>query len=166
MTRILSWLCAAMLLWSSPGLAAWADPPETGIPQALPLAPLTVETRNGDVLLRVQVADTDATRQTGLMFRRSMPETEGMPFVFQQMRPVTFWMKNTVLPLDIIFVGGDGKVMNIARNTTPFSLDPIPSDGPARVVVELNAGASARLGIEPGDRVRYEPLAQPAAGAP
>lgn len=159
--RMLARLCVAVLLWGSVGGASWAVVPEIGVPQSLPLRPLTVETRNGEMLLRVQVADTDATRQTGLMFRRAMPETEGMLFIFQRTQPLAFWMKNTVLPLDILFVADDGRVMNIARGTTPFSLAPIPSDGPARAVLELNAGASARLGIEVGDSIRYAPLAEP-----
>ncbi|MGE0667779.1 MAG: DUF192 domain-containing protein [Sphingomonadales bacterium] len=141
--------------------AAVAEVPEGGIAQSLPLQPLTVETQAGERDLQVQVADTDATRQTGLMYRVSMPEAEGMLFIFQQVRPVSFWMKNTMLPLDIIFVGDDGRVINIARNTTPFSLASIPSRGPARAVLELNAGASRRLGIDVGDRVRYEALALP-----
>ena len=127
--------------------------------------PLKVETKQGAVALEVQVADNDATRQTGLMFRRAMPENEGMLFIFQQIRPVAFWMKNTVLSLDILFVANDGRVINIARGTTPFSLASIPSDGPARAVLELNAGASARLGIDVGDRVRYEPFASVGGGA-
>jgi uncharacterized membrane protein (UPF0127 family) len=154
-------LLFALVLWTGACGAASAEMPDAGIAQTLPLKPLTVQTERGDVLLRVQVADTDATRQTGLMYRRSMPETEGMLFIFQQIRMVSFWMKNTVLPLDILFIDDAGRVMNIARGTTPFSLDPIPADGPTRAVLELNAGASARLGIQVGDRVRYEPLVQP-----
>ncbi len=159
-------LCGLLLLWGDAAGAFSADPPDTGAAQSLPLAPLTVDTSKGAVVLRVQVADTDATRQTGLMYRRSMPEREGMLFIFQQVHPVAFWMKNTVLSLDILFIDGAGRVMNIARGTTPFSLEPIPADGPTRAVLELNAGASARLGIEVGDRVRYEPLSRSPSSPP
>ncbi len=158
------WLAVLFILVAFPGGAANAETADTGQPQALQLVPLTVETAKGDIVLQVQVADNDVTRQTGLMFRRSMPETEGMLFIFQQVRPLAFWMKNTPLSLDIIFVADNGRVINIARGTTPFSLEPIPSDGPARAVLELNAGASARLGIDVGDRVRYEPMARAGEG--
>lgn len=149
-----------LLLWGDPAGAFSADPPDTGVAQSLPLAPLTVETGKGPVVVQVQVADTDVTRQTGLMYRRSMPEKEGMLFIFQEVRPVAFWMKNTVLSLDILFLDDAGRVMNIARGTRPFSLEPIPADGPTRAVLELNAGASARLGIEVGDHVHYQSLAR------
>jgi uncharacterized membrane protein (UPF0127 family) len=155
MSRLVAGLFLVVVLLGGPALA---ETPEGGTPQALPLMPLTVETRKGALVVQVQVADNDVTRQTGLMFRRSMPETEGMLFVFQQVRPVSFWMKNTPLSLDILFVAEDGRVINIARGTTPLSLASIPSEGPARAVLELNAGASARLGIDVGDRVRYERL--------
>ncbi len=145
---------AILLLWSGPA-AAWTQPPEDGVAQSLPLAPVTVETRKGDVALRAQIADTDARRQTGLMFRRSMPETEGMLFVFPSVREVSFWMKNTYISLDILFIDGDGTIVNIVRDTVPFSLAPIPSGRPARGVLEINAGASTRLGIEVGDTVRH-----------
>jgi uncharacterized membrane protein (UPF0127 family) len=156
--KTLLWLCAAILVWGALPAPSWAQEPEAGVAQSLPLAPLEIETRRGLVKLQVQVADTDERRQTGLMYRQSMPETEGMLFVFQQVRPVAFWMKNTILSLDILFVDPQGRVLNIARGTTPFSLAAIPSDGPARAVLELNAGASERLGIDVGDRLRLEPF--------
>ncbi len=158
MRKTVLWLWAAALIWSAVPASALAQAAEAGVAQSLPLAPLGVQTRNGAVTLQVQVADTDERRQVGLMYRQSMPETEGMLFIFQQVRPVPFWMKNTVMPLDILFVGPDGRVLNIARNTTPFSLASIPSDGPTRAVLELNAGASARLGIDVGDRLGLAPF--------
>ncbi|MEN3976656.1 DUF192 domain-containing protein [Emcibacter sp. SYSU 3D8] len=151
-------VCMMLLAWTGMAAAFQPDPPEMGTAQTLPLAPLTVETRKGRVALQVQVADTDTTRQTGLMYRTSMPEREGMLFIFPHVHPVAFWMKNTILPLDIIFVDAAGRIMNIAAGTTPFSLRPITSDGPTKAVLELNAGASARLGIGVGDRVVFEPL--------
>ena len=165
MRTMVSRLCVAVLLWSSALGVAWAEMPEAGIPQALPLVPLAIETRTGEVALQVQVADNDVRRQTGLMFRKSMPETEGMLFIFQETRFVSFWMKNTFIPLDLLFVDDDGTVTSIARDTTPFSLEPIPSEKPSRAVLEINAGASARLGIEVGDHLRhaaFEPSSAPA----
>lgn len=161
MRSVVARLLVAVVIWGGAAAGAWAEGPEAGTPQALPLLPLTIETRTGEVALRVQVADTDARRQTGLMFRKSMPETEGMLFVFQPMRQVAFWMKNTFIPLDLLFVDGDGTVVSIARDTVPFSLDPIPSEGPVRAVLEINAGASARLGITEGDHLRHAAFAEP-----
>ena len=113
--RPLAGLFVVIALWSGDHGAALADMPDLGVAQTLPLKPLTVQTGKGDVLLRVQVADTDAARQTGLMYRRSMPETEGMLFIFEQVRPVAFWMKNTPLALDLIFIGQDGVVNFVGR---------------------------------------------------
>ena len=161
MRRPLAGLYVLLLVSGSVASAFSSDPPDTGVAQSLPLAPLTVVTRGGSVSLQVQVADTEARRQTGLMYRASMPEKEGMLFLFPEVRPVAFLMKNTVLSLDIIFIDDAGRVMNIARGTTPHSLQPIPADGPTRAVLELNAGASARLGIDPGDRVLYQALESP-----
>jgi uncharacterized membrane protein (UPF0127 family) len=159
-------LCVVVLVWGSVAGMAWAEMPDTGIAQSLPLVPLTVETRTGDVVLQVQVADTDSRRQTGLMFRKSMPETEGMLFIFQETRFVSFWMKNTFIPLDLLFVDDDGTVTSIARDTTPFSLEPIPSEKPSRAVLEINAGASDRLGIDVGDHLRYAAFDQPSMPMP
>lgn len=157
----LAGLYVFLLLSGGVASAFSSDPPDAGVAQSLPLAPLTVETRGGRVSLQLQVADTDARRQTGLMYRASLPEKEGMLVLFEEVRPVAFWMKNTVLSLDIIFIDDAGRVINIARGTTPHSLQPIPADGPTRAVLELNAGASARLGIDVGDRVLYDALEGP-----
>jgi hypothetical protein len=137
-----------------------------GIPQNLPLETATMETTTGDVALKVQVADTDETRGYGLMYRTAMPEREGMLFLFPSPRFVSFWMKNTPLPLDIIFLDGDGTVIQIVPNTTPLSLDPIPSDAAAGAVLELNAGAAHRLGISTGDRLRHAAFGQPVETGP
>lgn len=158
-------LCVAMLivglgLWS--GGAFGLDRP-AGVPQSLPLSSLVVETAaTGDVALSVQVADTDAARQTGLMFRTDMPEREGMLFIFPELARVSFWMKNTYIPLDLLFIGDDGTVLQITRETEPFSLAPIPSERPARAVLEINGGASARLGIAVGDRLKHDLFRKPA----
>jgi len=121
----------------------------------LPIEDLTVETANGVQTFHVEIADNDAEREQGLMYRRSMAADHGMLFDFNPPQPVSFWMHNTFLPLDLIFIGADGRILNIAANATPFSDDNIPSAGPARGVLELNAGRAAALGILPGDRVRH-----------
>lgn len=159
-------LCMVALLLGAPLGPALADTPDVGVAQSLPLVPLVVETRSGDVPLMVQVADTDARRQTGLMFRKAMPEREGMLFIFQEVRFVSFWMKNTFIPLDLVFIDDDGTVTSIAREATPFSLTPIPSERPSRAVLEINGGASARLGIDVGDHLIHAVFQQPSVPIP
>lgn len=117
--------------------------------------PLDVVTAQGARRFRVRIADDPDERERGLMFVSVLPEDEGMLFDFGKPSPRAFWMKNTLIPLDIIFIGADGRIVNIARNTTPYSLDPIPSAGPALGVLEIGGGLSAELGIKPGDRVLH-----------
>jgi hypothetical protein len=89
------------------------------------------------------------------MFRKSLAEDAGMLFDYDPPQEVSFWMKNTLIPLDIIFIGTDGRIIKIAARTTPLSLDPIPSGGTVRGVFEIRGGGAAKLGIEVGDRVRH-----------
>ena len=125
-------------------------------PQSLPTVALTVHTAKGPANFRVQVADTEATREKGLMFVRSMPDDAGMIFDFKTPQPVAFWMRNTYIPLDLLFVGADGRVVNIAKRAQPFDERLIPSAGPIRAVIEINGGLAEKLGIQPGDRVTDE----------
>jgi uncharacterized membrane protein (UPF0127 family) len=89
------------------------------------------------------------------MFRRHMPEGQGMLFDFQREQPTSFWMKNTYIPLDMIFIRGDGRILRIAENTVPLSEALVTSGGPVRAVLEVNAGTARKLGIAPGDRVAH-----------
>lgn len=148
-------LVAALTLLAFAACAptAPAQPPEALAAAAEVLEPLTVVTAQGSTAFQVEIADTDAERSRGLMFRASMPDDRGMLFDFASPRPLSFWMKNTWIPLDIIFIGANGRVLNIARNTTPYSESPIPSDGPALAVLELRGGRGAEIGLEPGDRI-------------
>ncbi|MBM3595535.1 MAG: DUF192 domain-containing protein, partial [Alphaproteobacteria bacterium] len=91
----------------------------------------------------------------GLMFRTEMGADEAMLFPLAPPRRASFWMKNTAIPLDIIFIGRNRRLLNIAANTVPYSEAPIESEGEAAAVLELNAGRAAQLGIAPGDRVRW-----------
>ena len=116
---------------------------------------LEIVGKNGTHVLKVEVADTDAERARGLMFRREVPEGYGMLFDFQTEQPVAFWMKNTPLPLDMLFIDGKGRVVQIAEDTEPYSEAPVPSQQPVRAVLELNAGVSRKLGITPGARVDH-----------
>lgn len=115
--------------------------------------PLQVVTSGGVRNFRVRIADDDAERERGLMFVSVMPDDEGMLFDFDAPAMRSFWMKNTLIPLDIIFIGANGRIINIAENTTPYSLDPVPSTAPATAVLEIGGGLSAELGIKPGDRI-------------
>ena len=116
---------------------------------------LTVETAAGPVRLNVEIADDEAERNHGLMFRESLPDDRGMLFHFQTPELASFWMRNTPLSLDIIFIGVDGRILNIADHTTPFSDAPVPAAGMTRGVLELRAGRAEELGIRAGDRVRH-----------
>jgi uncharacterized membrane protein (UPF0127 family) len=127
-------------------------------PQPVAMERLTIATAEGTREFRVEVAADEATRERGLMFRKEVPPGTGMLFDFNPARPVAFWMKNTLIPLDIIFIGVDGRIMNIAERTVPQSLTPVPSEGAARAVLEIAGGAASRLGIRPGDRVQHRIL--------
>jgi len=116
---------------------------------------VTIETQNGPVRYTVEIADDDAERARGLMFRREMAADHGMLFDFNPPEPASFWMRNTPLSLDIIFIGADGRILNIAEHTTPYSDAPIRSIGAARAVLEVNAGQANARGIRAGDRVRH-----------
>jgi uncharacterized protein len=105
--------------------------------------------------VRAEVAATEAEREQGLMFRTSMAELDGMIFVFDAPGMHAFWMKNTLIPLDMLFVDQQGRIINIHERAVPGSLDPIAAAGPARAVIELNGGTAGHLGIKPGDRVIY-----------
>jgi hypothetical protein len=122
----------------------------------LRIAPLTVVTANGAFHFKVEVADTDESRERGLMFRKSLGPDEGMLFDFKTPQPVAFWMKNTLIPLDMLFVGGDGHIIAIARQAPARSETPIPSGGDVLGVVELRGGRAAEIGAQVGDVVENE----------
>jgi uncharacterized membrane protein (UPF0127 family) len=117
--------------------------------------PLVIETSRGPVRLQVEIADTERTRNAGLMWRTSVPPFGGMLFDFNPPREVAFWMHNTVIPLDMLFIDPSGRVISIARNTRPRDDTPIPSGGTVRGVLELRGGRAAEIGVLPGDRVRH-----------
>ncbi|KAA1059002.1 DUF192 domain-containing protein [Azospirillum argentinense] len=115
---------------------------------------LTVETAGGGKYrFDVELAETPAQQAQGLMFREKMAADAGMLFIYDRPQPASFWMKNTLIPLDMIFIGTDGRIVNIHANAVPQSLDAVNSTGPVKGILEINGGMSARLGIRPGDRV-------------
>ncbi len=123
-------------------------------PQRLPTAPLEVVTARGTFRFTVEVADNGRTRERGLMFRKSLAPDRGMLFDFKTPRMVAFWMKNTLIPLDMLFIGPDGRIVSIAANAAPMSETPIPAGGDTLGVLELRGGRAAEIGAAPGDLVR------------
>ncbi|MCC7276038.1 MAG: DUF192 domain-containing protein [Alphaproteobacteria bacterium] len=123
-------------------------------------SPLAIETADGRRhAFTVELALSNAQQMQGLMYRRSLAPDRGMLFVYEEDAPLAMWMKNTYVPLDMLFLKADGRIINIIENVPPQTLDSRPSDGPARAALELAAGTAARLGIRPGDRVVHERLA-------
>ncbi|MGA8935955.1 MAG: DUF192 domain-containing protein [Pseudolabrys sp.] len=114
---------------------------------------LEIATKSGVHVFAVEVVDNDADRAKGLMYRKELPEGRGMLFDFHREQEVSFWMQNTYIPLDMVFIRGDGRILRIAENTEPLSTRLIPSGGPVRAVLEVVAGTAQKLGIAPGDRV-------------
>ena len=117
---------------------------------------LTIETAAGvKHEFKVEIVKDDQARDRGLMFRQSLPADGGMLFEYDPPQSIAFWMKNTFIPLDIIFIDANGVILNIAANTTPLSLVQLQSSGAARGILEVNADTTARFGIRAGDHVRH-----------
>lgn len=119
------------------------------------IEPLTIATETGATLFTVEIADTEALRERGLMFRQRLPEDRGMLFDYGQPQPAAMWMKNTYIALDMVFIRGDGTVAYVAENTVPQSLDAIGVAEPVRGVLELAAGTARRIGLRAGDSVYH-----------
>ena len=119
------------------------------------IEPLTVATETDAVMFTVEIADTDALRSRGLMFRQRLPEDRGMLFDFVTPRSVAMWMKNTYIPLDMLFIREDGTIAYIAENTVPHSLDTIGVSEPVLAVLELAGGVAKKHGIRAGDTVYH-----------
>ncbi len=156
MRRLVVALAAAFALMS--GACADSAPAPAAEPPALEFraTPLVIETASGAHRLTVEVAETPEQRERGLMFRETMAADAGMIFDYHQDVRISMWMKNTILPLDMVFIRADGSVYGIAIGAVPHSLDLISSGEPVRAVLELNAGTVERLGIKPNDSVRHE----------
>ena len=128
---------------------------------ALPLAAcsdegkLVLHSSTGDYSFNVEVVDTGETRAQGLMYRTELAEDAGMLFDFKQEREVSFWMRNTFIPLDMIFVGADGVVKNIHVNAVPHDVTSIPSGAPVQFVLEIPGGRSVEIGLKPGDTMEH-----------
>lgn len=121
----------------------------------LPQSDLVIRTEKGPQTFKVELADNDATRARGMMFRTTMAPDAGMLFDFKQEQMASFWMRNTLIPLDMVFIRADGTIQNIHQRAIPKDETGINSTGPVRAVLELNGGTASRLGIKPGDRVEH-----------
>jgi len=123
--------------------------------QAAPatLQPLEIITKSGHVKISIEVASTPVEQARGLMFRRSLGLRHGMLFVYKFAQEITMWMRNTYIPLDMVFIGADGRVRNIVRDTEPFSEKIIHSGGDVTAVLEIAGGQASALNIQLGDLV-------------
>jgi uncharacterized protein len=121
---------------------------------------LTIETSGGKRHFAVEEAKTPQQMAQGLMYRRTMAADAGMLFEYERAQPVSFWMKNTLIPLDMLFIGADGTVLDIHERAVPLSLDPIGTDKPVLAVLEVNGGTVSRLGIKRGDRIDHPMFAK------
>jgi uncharacterized membrane protein (UPF0127 family) len=145
----------AALLGCSPQAPAQNAPIDQGAQTGLAKVPLTITSANGIHHFTVEVAATADQQERGLMFRHVVGPDEGMIFPYDPPVPASFWMKNTLVPLDMIFIRADGTIARIAANTVPLSLDPVPAGEPVAAVLELRGGRAAELGIREGDRVDW-----------
>lgn len=124
--------------------------PESG----LPIIPVTLTTDSGAHVVQAEVANDPQSQAQGLMFRTEMGADEGMIFTYDTAAPRSFWMRNTFIPLDLIFIDADGTVVNIERGE-PYVEEPVRSERDSIAVLELNAGRSEELGLEPGDQIDW-----------
>jgi uncharacterized membrane protein (UPF0127 family) len=162
------WICLRMLFARSPrsprfnltiraavaAAIAWFALSLAGA-SAAEMQPLEIVTKSGVHVFTVEMAKTEQERATGLMYRKELPEGRGMLFDFSPEQPVSMWMKNTFIPLDMIFIRSDGRILRIAENTEPHSEKIISSGGLARGVLEVIGGTARKYGIQPGDRVAH-----------
>lgn len=163
-SRVLKGAVAGLLAGVALASAACAQPryagprladgtPCTAGQKTLRTEPLQIATARGRYHFTVEMADTYETRETGLMCRPSVAPDSGMLFDFKTPQEVSFWMKNTITPLDMLFIARDGRIVSIARNAIPENETPIPSGGEVTGVLELRSGRAAEIGAAPGDRV-------------
>ncbi len=148
------WLVITLLLvLLAIGLSLWPKAASAGELLAFETDTLTIVTGAAEHGFTVEIADTPARQAQGLMFRQALAEDAGMLFVYPREQLVSMWMKNTLIPLDMLFITGDGRIESIAQDAVPHDLTPIHSGGPVRAVLELPAGTATRLDVKPGDRV-------------
>ncbi len=119
----------------------------------LHVEPVLIKTQAGTITIQAEIADKKEDQITGLMYRKTMGADEGMLFVYEVVQDITMWMRNTLLPLDMVFISKDGYISHIAYSAQPMSLDIISSNGEAKAVLEINEGIADKLGMKIGDKV-------------
>ncbi len=137
------------------GLASACAPKGPVDASGRPLEPLSIVTASGEHRFMVEIADDEAERERGLMYRPRLEDDRGMLFQFPAATEQSFWMKNTPSSLDIIYIDPQGLIVSIASHATPYSETPLPSNGAANGVLELRAGRAEEIGAKPGDQVRH-----------
>jgi uncharacterized membrane protein (UPF0127 family) len=157
MMRNMLVLAVLLLAACSPkaGEATSSSPAAVHAESGLKVIPLTIQRGDRKLTFRVEVAATSQQQARGLMFRTRLGDDEGMIFPMNPPRGASFWMRNTVIPLDLIFIGTDGRISNIAANAVPYDESPLLSAGLVKGVLELRGGRAAELGIVAGDRVEW-----------
>ena len=162
-TSVLAAVLAAPLLFAGACRAEGPLPPTAPGPvasaPASALETLTIDTAHGPVTFKVEIADDEAERERGLMYRTSLAPDAGMLFEWTVPAQRAFWMHNTYIPLDIIYIGFNGRILSIAAMAQPFDETPIPSHGAALGVLEIAGGRAAELGIDIGDQVHHKMFA-------
>lgn len=162
LTRLVAFSALALIAGCSPGAAdagakaaTQAAVPAVHPVSGLQVSPVTVTSGKVPHVFKSEIARTSAEQAKGLMFRTEIADDEGMIFVRNPPDVASFWMRNTVIPLDIIFIGLDRRIINIAANAKPYDETPLSAAGPTLAVLEINGGLAAKLGIKPGDKVAW-----------
>jgi uncharacterized membrane protein (UPF0127 family) len=135
------------------------DPPPAQEPQFKKLGTLdfiSAGEKKPARTIDIEIAENDSSREKGLMWRKTMTDEQGMLFIFDKQELHSFWMKNTILSLDIIFVSENNEIVKIQKKAKPYSLESIPSGKPAKFVVEVNGGFSDKYGIKEGDKIKFK----------
>jgi uncharacterized membrane protein (UPF0127 family) len=147
--------CATLACISLGGAPALADDGITHAQAQLRLEPLKIVTKRGVFRFQAEIADTATSQEVGLMYRPKLARDRGMLFEMGGPQEASFWMEHCAHPLDMLFIKADGRILSIARNTTPFSLNPINSGGPVVAVLEIRGGRASEMGAQAGDLVRH-----------
>jgi uncharacterized membrane protein (UPF0127 family) len=162
-TRSVPWLGAvfAAMFLAAAGVAVAQSQPLADL-DSFPRGKLDINVGKSQTLtFKIWLADTPQRQAQGLMFVRSLPALRGMLFVHESPKPIGMWMKNTYIPLDMVFIDAHGRIQQIVERTTPHSLETIRSDQPALAVLEIGGGEAQRLGLKPGQRVSHPAFARP-----
>jgi uncharacterized membrane protein (UPF0127 family) len=168
MTRLAAKQSPLSIFWAVLGLfvvaGCQAQTPKLLDLDSFPKAQLEIRSAKDTHRFEIWIAETPSQQQQGLMFVRDLPEDRGMLFVAQPPRAFNMWMKNTFIPLDMIFIGADGRITSIAERTTPHSLDIVSSGVAVGAILELKGGEAARRALRPGDRVTWRRTVDPTSG--